>query len=159
MQRYRIIPPSQNGEFVANMEKVLEVYKRPYDEKRPVVCMDESPKQLIGETKTPVAAKPGSEEKYDYEYVRNGVCNIFMSNEPLAGKRYVKVTERKTMQDWAVFLEEISKQYSDAEKITLIMDNYDTHKPGALYETFPAPKAKSIWDRFEFVYTPNMEVG
>ena len=80
----------QNGEFVANMEKVLEVYKRPYNENCPVVCMDESPKQLIGETKLPVPAKPGSEEKYDYEYIRNGVCNIFMSNEPLSGKRFVK---------------------------------------------------------------------
>ena len=93
------------------MEKVLEVYKRPYNAKCPVVCMDESPKQLIGETKTPIAAKSGSEEKYDYEYVRNGVCNIFMSNEPLAGKRYVKVTARKTMEDWSVFLEEIASQY------------------------------------------------
>ena len=136
------------------MEKVLEVYKRPYDEKRPVVCMDESPKQLVGETKTPIAAKPGSEEKYDYEYVRNGVCNIFMSNEPLAGKRFVKVTERKTKQDWAVFIEEIARQYANAEKITLVMDNLETHKPGSLYESFPAEKAKSIWDRFEFIYTP-----
>jgi len=136
------------------MEKVLEVYKRPYNAKCPVVCMDESPKQLIGETKTPIAAKSGSEEKYDYEYVRNGVCNIFMSNEPLAGKRYVKVTARKTMEDWSVFLEEIASQYPYAEKITLVMDNYDTHKPGALYETFPAEKAKALWDRFEFVYTP-----
>jgi hypothetical protein len=149
-----VIPPLQSGEFVANMENVLEVYKRPYDETHPVVCMDESPKQLIGETKTPIEAKPGSVEKYDYEYVRNGVCNIFMSNEPLAGKRYVKVTERKTQKDWAIFLEEISGQYPDAEKITLVMDNYDTHKAGALYETFPAEKAKAIWDRFEFVYTP-----
>ena len=136
------------------MEKVLEVYKRPYDEKRPVVCMDESPKQLIGETKTPIAAKPGSEGKYDYEYVRNGVCNIFMSNEPLAGKRSVKITERKTKQDWAVFLEEIANQYAYAEKITLVMDNLETHKPGSLYETFPAEKAKTLWDRFEFIYTP-----
>ena len=136
------------------MEKVLEVYKRPYDINRPVVCMDESPKQLIGETKTPVAAKPGSEEKYDYEYVRNGVCNIFMSSEPLAGKRLVKVTERKTKQDWAVFLEEIANQYSEAEKITLVMDNLETHKPGSLYESFPAEKAKKLWDRFEFIYTP-----
>jgi hypothetical protein len=136
------------------MEKVLEVYKRPYDAKRPVVCMDESPKQLIGETKMPIAAKPGSEEKYDYEYVRNGVCNIFMSNEPLAGKRFVKVTERKTKSDWALFVEEIANQYIDAERITLIMDNYETHKAGSLYETFPANKAKKIWDRFEFVYTP-----
>ena len=136
------------------MEKVLEVYKRPYDEKRPVVCMDESPKQLTGETKKPIAAKPGSEAKYDYEYVRNGVCNIFMSNEPLAGKRKVKVTERKTKQDWAVFLEEIASQYTDAEKITLVMDNLETHKPGSLYENFPPEKAKALWDRFEFIYTP-----
>ena len=125
----------QSGDFVANMEKVLEVYKRPYDKKRPVVCMDESPKQLIGETKTPIAAQPGSEERYDYEYVRNGVCNIFMCNEPLAGKRKVKVTERKTKQDWAVFLEDIANQYSDAEKITLVMDNLETHKPGSLYDS------------------------
>jgi hypothetical protein len=149
-----VIPPEQNGDFVANMEKVLDVYKRPYDEKYPVVCMDESPKQLIGETKTPIKAKPGSLEKFDYEYERHGVCNIFMSNEPLAGKRLVKVTERKQKQDWAHFVEEIAAQYTHAEKITLVMDNYDTHKPGALYDTFPADKAKKIWDRFEFVYTP-----
>ena len=136
------------------MEKVLEVYKRPYDSSRPVVCMDESPKQLIGERKTPIPAKPGSEERYDYEYVRNGVCNIFMSNEPLAGKRYVKITERKTKQDWAVFLEDIAVQYPDAEKITLVMDNLETHKAGSLYEAYPAAKAKEIWDRFEFIYTP-----
>ena len=136
------------------MEKVLEVYKRPYNSKRPVVCMDESPKQLIGESKTPIAGKPGSVEKYDYEYVRNGVCNIFICNEPLAGKRYVKVTERKTKKDWATYLEEISNQYPDAEIITLIMDNLETHKPGSLYEAFPAEKAKSLWDRFEFIYTP-----
>lgn len=149
-----VIPPLQNGDFVANMERVLEVYKRPYDAKRPVVCMDESPKQLIGEAKTPIPAKPGKEAKYDYEYVRNGVCNIFMSNEPLLGKRYVKVTERKTKKDWACFIQEIAEQYKDAEKITLVMDNYETHKPGSFYETFPAEIAKSLWDRFEFVYTP-----
>jgi hypothetical protein len=144
----------QNGDFVANMEKVLEIYKRPYDENHPVICMDESPKQLIGETKTPIKAKPGSEEKYDYEYVRNGVCNIFMCNEPLSGKRFVKVTERKTKQDWAVWLEEVANQYTGAEKITLVMDNLETHKPGSLYERFPAQKAKALWDRFEFIYTP-----
>jgi hypothetical protein len=116
--------------------------------------MDESPKQLVGETKTPGVAKPGSEEKYDYGYVRNGVCNIFMSNEPLAGKRFVKVTERKTKQDWAVFVEEIANGYKEAEKITLVMDNLETHKPGSLYDSFPPEKAKTLWDRFEFVYTP-----
>jgi hypothetical protein len=136
------------------MERVLDVYKRPYDEKHPVVCMDESPKQLIGETKTPIEAKPGSIEKFDYEYVRNGVCNIFMSNEPLAGKRFVKVTERKQKKDWALFVEGIANQYPEAEKITLVMDNYETHKPGSLYEAFLADKAKRIWDKFEFVYTP-----
>lgn len=136
------------------MEKVLEVYKRPYDVSRPVICMDESPKQLIGETKTPIPMKQGSEAIYDYEYVRHGVCNIFMSNEPLAGKRFVKVTERKTKRDWAVFLEEIALRYTQSEKVTLVMDNLETHKPGALYEAFPAVKAKAIWDRFEFIYTP-----
>jgi len=136
------------------MEKVLEVYKRPYDPLCPVVCMDESPKQLIGETRTPVPAKPGSLEKHDYEYVRNGVCNIFMSNEPLCGKRMVKVTENKKMVDWALFAEEIAAQYPEAEKITLIMDNYDTHKAGAFYEAFPPEKAKALWDRFEFIFTP-----
>ena len=151
-QKGWVIPHIQNGDFVANMEKVLEVYKRPYDEKHPVVCMDESPKQLISETKTPIEAKPGSKKKYDYEYARHGVCNIFMSNEPLAGKRYVKVTQQKTKQDWAVFLEEIAGKYTDAEKITLVMDNLETHKPGSLYDTFTAAKAKSLWDRFEFIY-------
>jgi hypothetical protein len=105
------------------MENVLDVYKRSYDENHPVVCMDESPKQLIGETKTPIEAKPGSVEKFDYEYVRNGVCNIFMSNEPLSGKRLVKVTERKQKQEWADFVVEIADQYPQAEKITLVMDN------------------------------------
>jgi hypothetical protein len=149
-----VIPPLQNGDFVANMENVLEVYKRPYDPTHPVVCMDESPKQLIGEVIEPIEAKPGSLEKEDSTYVRNGVCNIFMSNEPLSGKRYVKVTEKKKQEDWAHFIEEIADQYPDAEKITLVMDNYETHKPGSLYETFPAEKAKAIWNRFEFVYTP-----
>ncbi|MGC9385147.1 MAG: IS630 family transposase [Kosmotogaceae bacterium] len=149
-----VIPPLQNGDFVANMEKVLEVYKRPYDARFPVVCMDESPKQLIKETRAPIKADPGHEEKYDYEYARNGVCNIFMANEPLAGKRYVKVTTTKCKRDWAEYLEEIADLYKEAEKITLVMDNLGTHKPGALYETFKPEKAKQIWDRFEFVYTP-----
>jgi transposase len=149
-----VIPPLQNGDFVANMEKVLEVYKRPYDTRFPVVCMDESPKQLIKETRVPIKAGPGHEEKYDYEYARSGVCNIFMANEPLAGRRYVKVTTTKCKRDWAEYLEEIADLYKGAEKITLVMDNLGTHKPGALYETFKAEKAKQIWDRFEFVYTP-----
>lgn len=136
------------------MEKVLDVYKRPHDPLHPVVCMDESPKQLIGETKVPIPASKGQPEKYDYEYIRLGVCNIFIACEPLSGKRMVTITERKTKRDWAAFLEEIAEQYKEAEKITLVMDNLNTHGPGSLYESFMPKKAKELWDRFEFVYTP-----
>jgi len=149
-----VIPPEQNGDFVANMEMVLGIYKRPFDQRFPVVCMDESPKQLIGETKTPIAASPGQVAKYDYEYKRHGVCNVFMACEPLAGKRLVKITERKTKIDWAYFIEDIATLYTGAEKITLVMDNLNTHTPGALYEAFAPGKAKSLWDRFEFAFTP-----
>jgi hypothetical protein len=149
-----VIPPEHNGSFVANMELVLDVYKRPYDPQHPVVCMDESPKQLIAETKTPIPLSPGRTVKYDYEYRRCGICNIFLACDPLAGKRMVSIRERKTKQDWACFLQEIAQQWDDAEKITLVMDNLKTHTPGALYETFPPDKAKRLWDKFEFVYTP-----
>nr|QNO56357.1 hypothetical protein CHKFHCLN_00031 [Methanosarcinales archaeon ANME-1 ERB7] len=136
------------------MEMVLEVYKRPFDPLYPVVCMDESPKQLIAETRTPIPASPGQPTKQDYEYRRCGMCNIFLACEPLAGKRMAKITERKTKKDWAYFLEEIADQYKSAKKITLVMDNLNTHVPGSLYETFQPDKAKAIMDRFEFVYTP-----
>ncbi len=136
------------------MEMVLDVYKRPLDLRYPVVCMDESPKQLIAETKVPVPVSIGRPARYDYEYKRCGVCNIFLACEPLAGKRLVTVTESKTKQDWACFLEEIATQYESAEKITLVMDNLNTHKPGSFYETFPPDKAKALWNKFEFVYTP-----
>jgi hypothetical protein len=136
------------------MEKVLDVYKRPYDPFCPVVCMDESPKQLIGETRCPLPASPRQPTRYDYEYCRRGVCTIFLACEPLAGKRMVTITERRTKHDWALFLEEIAGHYKDAERITLVMDNLNTHEPGALYETFLPEKAKALWDRFEFVYTP-----
>ena len=149
-----MIPPEHNGSFVANMEKVLDVYKRPHNPRHPVVCMDESPKQLIGETKVPIPVSKGQPARYDFEYVRHGVCNIFIACEPLSGKRMVTITERKTKRDWAIFLEEIAKQYIEAEKITLVMDNLNTHEPGALYESFPPEKAKALWDRFEVVYTP-----
>ncbi len=148
-----MIPPEQNADFVANMENVLDVYKRAYSESNPVVCMDESPKQLIGETRISKRTEDGS-KIIDYEYSRKGVCNIFMANEPLTGKRLVKVTNRKTKQDWAEFLKDISENYPNAQKITLIMDNLNTHKPGSLYETFSPQEAKKLWDRFEFVYTP-----
>jgi len=145
----------QNGDFVAHMEMVLDVYKTKYNKEFPVVCMDESPKQLIKETRLPIERKKESDRKEDYEYERCGVANIFMANEPLMGKRYVKVTTVKRKTDWAVFIKEIADVlYPSAKKIRLVMDNYGTHKPAALYETFPPQEAKRIWDRFDFIYTP-----
>lgn len=148
-----MIPPKQNAAFVANMENVLDVYKRPYSQQFPVVCMDESPKQLIAETRVTDKLKDGT-QLLDYEYSRKGVSNIFMANEPLAGKRMVKVTQRKTKKDWAVFIKEIAEHYKKADKITLVMDNLSTHNASSLYQTFPPEQAKKIWDRFEFVFTP-----
>ena len=137
------------------MEDVLEVYKRPYDPKLPVVCLDETSKQLIGEAQTPVPAAPGQVAQYDYEYVRNGVANIFMIFEPLAGQREVEVTDRRTKKDWALCVRKISDQmYPDAEKIVLVEDNLNTHSPASLYEAFEPGEAKRLADRFEFHYTP-----
>jgi transposase len=137
------------------MEKVLDVYKLPYDQNFPVVCMDESPKQLIKETRLAIPMKPGSEKKQDYEYSRCGTCNIFMANEPLLGIRYVEISERKTKKDWALFIKKIADEfYSKAFRINLIMDNLNTHSAGALYEVFSPDEARRLWGRFNFVYTP-----
>lgn len=149
-----MIPPKQSGEFVAHMERVLDVYKRPYNPDNPVVCMDESPKQLIEAARLPLPIKPGIDKKEDYEYIRHGVVTIFMANEPLKGKRLVEVTDFKKKKDWALFIKKIADQYTEAKKITLVMDNFNTHTPSALYETFEPKEAKRLWDRFEFVYTP-----
>jgi transposase len=137
------------------MEQVLDVYKEPYSGDYPVVCMDESPKQLIKETRLPMVMKPGKEKRVDFEYERCGVCNIFMANEPLKGKRYVQIKENKTKKDWAYFIRDLAdQQYKDAKKIRLIMDNLNTHSPSALYEVFKPEEAKRVWDRYQFVYTP-----
>jgi hypothetical protein len=137
------------------MERVLDIYKRPYNPDLPVVCMDESPKQLIRETRLPIKMKPGDETKVDFEYERCGVANIFLASEPLTGKRYVEVTERKTKIDWAKLIKQVSDEwYKDATKILIVLDNLSTHKPSALYEAFAPEEAKRIWDRIEFVYTP-----
>jgi len=149
-----VIPPGDSAEFVAQMEKVLDVYKRPYDSLHPLVCMDESPRQLIRETRIPISAKPGMSARHDYEYERCGVCNVFMAVEPLAGKRLVTITEHKTKKDWALFLAQIAGSYREADKIVLVMDNLNTHTPGSLYETYTPDVAKALWDRFDFVYTP-----
>ena len=136
------------------MENVLDVYKRPYSAKYPVVCMDETPRQLIRETRAVIPMAPGRPERHDYEYERCGVYTIFLANEPLAGRRLVKVTERKTKTDWAQFLRELADLYPQARKITLVMDNLNTHKPGSRYAAFPPAEAKPLWDRFEFIHTP-----
>ena len=137
------------------MERVLDVYKKPFNEMNPVVCMDESPKQLISSTKSVVPMKKGKDQRIDYEYTRHGMVNIFMANEPLMGRRLVEVTQRKTKEDWARFVKRIADElYPDAKKITLVMDNFSTHTASAFYETFAPEEAKRIWDRFEFVYTP-----
>jgi transposase len=149
-----VIPPESNGQFVADMEKVLDVYKRPFDPEYPVVCMDESPKQLIRETRLGKPMKKGSEAIVDYEYFRCGVCNIFMASEPLAGKRFTKVTEQKTKKDWAEYIKEIVDSYPKASKITLVLDNLNTHCTGSLYETFKPTEAKRLMDKIEFVFTP-----
>jgi len=137
------------------MEQVLDVYKMPYNADFPVVCMDESPKQLIKETRLPLMMKHGQDKKVDFEYERCGVCNIFMANEPLAGKRYVEVRATKTKKDWALFVKELADtHYKSATKIKLVMDNLNTHSPSALYEVFEPEEAKRVWDRYEFIYTP-----
>lgn len=146
------------------MENVLDVYKRPYDPKRPVVCMDEiskpptlslGGKQLIGETRSPLPAEPGRVERYDYEYVRNRVANMFLFFEPLAGRRHVKVTERRRKREWAECIRElVDEHYPQAERIVLVMDNLNMHTPAALYERFEPAEAKRIADRLEIHYTP-----
>ena len=149
-----MIPPQGNADFAAAMERVLDVYRRPYDAALPVVCMDETPRQLISETRVPMPTAPGRPAREDYEYRRCGTCNVFMATEPLAGRRMTKVTPRRTKTDWAFFLNDIAARYPHAQRITLVMDNLNTHRPGALYEAFDPEQAKALWDRFEFVYTP-----
>ncbi len=137
------------------MEDVLEVYKRPYDPKRPVVCLDETSKQLIGEVALPVPGAPGRVAHYDYEYVRHGVANLFMIFEPLAGQRDVQVTDRRTKKDYAQCLRKIADEmYPDAQRVVLVQDNLNTHSPASLYEAFKPAEAKRLADRFEFHYTP-----
>jgi len=149
------IPSVKNAEFVCKMEDVLDVYKRPYDVKRPVVCMDESNKQLIKETRIPIPASRGQSERYDTEYERNGVCNIFLHFEPLKGKRKIKITDYRKKVDWAYFIKElVDEHYRDAEKIILVMDNLNIHSGTSLYETFLPAEAKRILDKLEIHYTP-----
>jgi transposase len=137
------------------MEDVLEVYHRPYRERRPVVCLDEVPVQLIGETRTPLPARPGQPERFDYEYVRHGTANLFMVFEPLLGWRWVKATERRTAKDLAEVLRELVEDiHEDAERVVLVTDNLNTHGPGCLYEAFDPARARRIAAKLEWHYTP-----
>jgi hypothetical protein len=148
------IPPEQSGEFVCHMEDILEVYRRPPNPKQPLVCMDELPYQLVSETRAPLPPRPGQPQRYDYEYKREGVVNIFMVFAPLLGQRWTRVTKRRTYKDWAYLVRDIVDGFSDAEKVTLVMDNLNTHVGGALYEAFPPAEAQRILNKLEIHYTP-----
>jgi transposase len=150
-----VIPPEQSGEFVWRMEDVLEVYQRSYDPKRPLVCMDETSKQLLRDTRESLPAKPGRVERIDYEYEREGVVNLFLFCEPLAGKRWVDVTDHRTKADWAEQIKElVDVRYPLAERIVLVMDNLNVHTPGALYEVYSPEEARRLAERLEIHYTP-----
>jgi hypothetical protein len=150
-----VIPPKANAAFVAAMEDVLAVYHRPPDDSRPVVCVDEGGKQLIGDARPPLPARPKSPAKEDHEYVRGGTANLFLAFEPLAGWRHVEVTARRANPDFAHFLRRLlDEQYPDAEKVVLVLDNLSTHTPAALYQAFAPAEARRLCERLEWHYTP-----
>jgi len=137
------------------MEDLLTVYTRPYDARRPLVCFDEMPEQLLAEVRVALPREPGQPERRDYEYERRGTANIFMCCEPLAGKRWVSVTDRRTAVDWAQQIQAlVDVRYPTAERIVLVLDNLNTHTPGSLYEAFPPAEAKRLADKLEIHYTP-----
>jgi hypothetical protein len=149
------IPPEADAEFVCAMENVLAVYKRPQDARHPVVCFDEKSKQLVGEVARPIPAAPGRDEAHDYEYVRKGTANLFMFVEPLRGWRHVSVTSRRTKLDFAQQMKElVNVHFPGAEKITLVMDNLNTHRLSCLYEAFAPEEARRIVEKIEVVHTP-----
>jgi DDE superfamily endonuclease len=144
-----------SAEFVAAMEDVLDVYEEPYDPRYPPVCCDETSKQRVAERRMPLPMKPSHPARYDYEYRRNGVCNRFLFGEPWQGWRHVVVTAPRTSQDFAHQMQWLGdEEYPDAKVIRMVMDNLNTHRPAALYETFPAAEARRIVKRLEFHYTP-----
>lgn len=136
------------------MEKVLDIYEQPYDARRPIICFDERPCQLIGDVLVPIPMKPGQELRQDYHYKRNGTCVVLLANEPLTGKRIVNVRERKTKRDYAEFMKQVAQKYRQADKIILVQDNLNTHNPSSFYEAFSAKEAFELSQRFEMIYTP-----
>jgi hypothetical protein len=150
-----VIPPEANAAFVAAMENTLEVYKRRRNAKRPLVCLDETSKQLIAETRQPLPMLPGQPARFDYEYKRNGTANAFMLFAPLEGWRQVKITERRTAIDYAHVLKDLSDvHFPHAEKIVLVQDNLNTHVQASLYEAFEPAEARRLVERFEWHSTP-----
>lgn len=155
LKEYWCIPPKSNAEFVAHMEDVLEVYQRPYDARFPQVCLDETSRQHLKDVEPELPVRPGSCEKIDYEYEREGVSNVFMACEPLAGKRVVQVTAQRTKADWAAFVRDlIDVQYPQAEKVVLVMDHLNTHTPSSFYEVFPPEEARRLARKLEIHSTP-----
>ena len=154
-RQYWVIPPKANSAFVAAMEDVLAVYTRPRDADRPLVCLDETSKQLLAETRVPIPMKPGRPARFDYEYERNGTANLFMMFAPLEGWRHVKVTDRHTAVDYAHVLKDLADiHFSNARTIVLVQDNLNIHSKASLYEAFPAAEARRLVERFEWHYTP-----
>jgi DDE superfamily endonuclease len=150
-----VIPPKENAAFVASMEDVIEVYHRPHDVTKPLVCLDETSKQLVAETRRPLPAQPGQPARHDYEYERNGTANLFMLFAPLEGFRHIEVTEHRTAIDYARILKDLSDvHFPEAEKIVLVQDNLNTHVPASLYEAFEPAEARRLVERFEWHYTP-----
>jgi hypothetical protein len=155
LKEYWAIAPEHSAEFVAAMEDVLTLYHRPLDPAHPVICMDETSKQLVGETRLVLPTAPGQPQREDYEYERHGVANLFLFSEPLTGWREVQGTERRTRTDWAVAMRELSdRHYPAAERITVVLDNLNTHGPASFYEAFTPHEARRLAERFDFHYTP-----
>jgi hypothetical protein len=149
------IPPDANAAFVCAMEDVLEVYKRPYDPRHPVVCLDETSRQLLAETRAPLRCAPGQPARADHEYARGGTANLFLAFEPLAGQRHTQVTEQRRKVDWARFVKELlDGPYAAATKVVLVMDNLNTHTPASLYEAFAPTEARRLMEKLEIHHTP-----
>lgn len=152
---YWVIPPEQDAEFVACREEVLETYAEAYDPKHPVLCMDEQPVQLLKETRVPIAATKRHGQRVDYEYERNGTASVFMFAEPLSGFRQATARERRTKKDWAVEVARLlDTRYAHRERVTLVLDNLNTHTKGAFYEAFPPDRARAYLRRLDFCHTP-----
>jgi hypothetical protein len=150
-----VIPPEHNAQFVWRMEEILDLYEEPYDPKRPVVCFDERPCQLLAEVREPLPHKPGKPKRVDSEYERRGTANVLMAFEPLKGRREIRVTEHRRKTEFAEMMRYLADDlYPEAERIRLVVDNLNTHSPRAFYESFPPEEARRLSKKIEFVYTP-----